>query len=554
MKQDLLLSRTLLVVGSLIAACQARAQAPAWQAAISLTAPGTGSAYANAVATDAAGNVYVAGQFSGTLSLGTFSLTSPTSANNGFIAKWNPTTQQFSWARQMGGSVTSAAVAGTSIYATGYFSNTASFGTTTLTTAGDYDVFVVKLLDAGTSNTLSWVRQAGGAGDDQSEAIAASSSAVYVAGRFAQAATFGTTVLTAGTASNGFITKLADGGSTATFTWAQQVASAGPTYASGLAVAGSALYVVGRFEQATTIGTSTLSTTGGALAYIAKLLDAGATSSVSWVQAPTSAATSMYARGVVVSGSNVYVTGDFTGTVAFGAQTLTTAGRRDVFVAKLTDGGSGSTFAWAQAAGGAADDLGPGLAVAGNSVYVAGTFTGTASFGTTTLTSAGNTDIFVTRLVDAGPSATFAWGQRAGGPGNDSSYDMALSGSLPVVVGSFNATANFGAQAITNAALYSENAYLALLSPSVLATSSRVATSAGRLYPNPAYGLVTVALLGGTGPATLTLFDSHGRAVRTQIAAASTEIPVDLAGLAPGVYALRVQTGEITTTQKLVIE
>ena len=219
MKQFVLYYRVLLLASGLLAGLAARAQAPAWQAAIALSAPGRGSAYANAVTTDAAGNVYVAGQFNGTLSLGSFSLTSPTSANSGFVAKWSPVTQQFSWARQVGGGVYSVAVVGTSVYATGYFFDTALFGTTTLTSAGDNDIFVVKLLDTGTSNTLAWVKQAGGPGDDRSETITAAGSAVYVSGQFAQTVTFGTTVLTAGTARNGFITKLADAGSTAAFAW-----------------------------------------------------------------------------------------------------------------------------------------------------------------------------------------------------------------------------------------------------------------------------------------------------------------------------------------------
>jgi hypothetical protein len=206
-----------------------------------------------------------------------------------------------------------------------------------------------------------------------------------------------------------------DAGNTAAFAWTQQVASAGATFATGLAVAGSALYVVGRFEQNATLGTSTLNTGGGALAYAAKLLDAGATSSVSWVQTPASTTSSMYAGTVAVVGSNVYVSGDFTGTAAFGTQTLTSAGNRDVFVAKLLDSGSAGTFAWVQAAGGTSDDIAPGLAVAGTSLYVAGSFaSSTASFGTTTLASAGRGDIFVARLLDGGPSATFAWARRVG--------------------------------------------------------------------------------------------------------------------------------------------
>ena len=533
----------------------AHAQAPAWHAAVAINSPGNGSAYANAVATDAAGSVYVAGQFNGTVSLGNFTLTSLSSANSGFIAKWNPATQQFSWARQLGGVANSLAIVGSSVYVAGYFSATASFGSMTLTSAGDYDVFVAKLQDAGSSNTVAWVKQAGGVGADQPSAVAATGSAVYVAGHFTQAITFGTTLLTAGTTSNGFITKLSDGGSTAAFTWAQQVASAGPTSASGLAVAGNALYVVGRFEQNTTLGTSILGTTGGALAYVAKLLDAGATSSVSWAQAPTSAATSMYASGVAVAGANVYVTGDFTGTVAFGAQSLTTAGYRDAFVTKLADGGSTGTFVWAKAAGGTDDDLALGVATAGNSVYVAGSFSGAASFGTNALTSAGSTDIFVTRLIDTGPDAAFAWAQRAGGPGSDNGSDMALSGTTPVVVGSFNATASFGTQTITNAALYSENAYLAVLAPDLLATTAVGAGKASKLYPNPARGLVTVALPAGAGFGTFTLLNGLGQPVRTQAVVAGAEAAINLVGLAPGVYVLRVQAdAAVVATQKLVVE
>jgi hypothetical protein len=122
------------------------------------------------------------------------------------------------------------------------------------------------------------------------------------------------------------------------------------------------------------------------------------------------------------------------------------------------------------------------------------------------------------------------------------------------VVGSFNATASFGTQAITNAALYSENAYLAVLGPSVLATSAGATASTGRLYPNPAHGAATIKLPSGSGPATLTLLDGLGRPVRTQLASANTEVALDLAGLAPGVYALRVQAGAAVATQKLVVE
>ena len=75
--------------------------------------------------------------------------------------------------------------------------------------------------------------------------------------------------------------------------------------------------------------------------------------------------------GVATDGSgNVFVTGSFTGQAVFGSTVLTSAGGLDIFVAKY-EPGSG-TWAWAQRAGGIYGDQGGGLAVRGSSVYVVG--------------------------------------------------------------------------------------------------------------------------------------------------------------------------------------
>ncbi|MEJ7659449.1 MAG: hypothetical protein WKG07_07405 [Hymenobacter sp.] len=79
---------------------------------------------------------------------------------------------------------------------------------------GDYDIFVVKLTDMGSSSAFAWVKQAGGPGYDRAEAIAATPAGVYVAGEFTQTATFGTTTLMTSSSKNAFVTKLTDGGST----------------------------------------------------------------------------------------------------------------------------------------------------------------------------------------------------------------------------------------------------------------------------------------------------------------------------------------------------
>jgi hypothetical protein len=556
MKQYILLARCLLLTSYwLLIGLAAHAQAPDWQAAIAISAPGTGSAYTNATATNAAGDIYVAGQFNGTVSLGTFSLTSPSSGNNGFIAKWSPTLRQFSWAQQVGGSVTGVAVVGTNVYATGYFYATALFGATTFTSAGDYDIFVVKLVDTGSSSVVAWTRQAGGVDMDRAETIAATSSGVYVGGQCGQPATFGTTTLAGSSSRNAFVTKLMDNGSTGDFTWTQQIVDTSATSVYGLAVAGDNVYLSGQFSAAASFGSIVLTTTAANTAYVAKLVDAGATSSFRWAQAPT-ATGSTYGLGIAVAGTNVYMVGKFTGAPSFGTQTLTTAGRSDIYIAKLIDGGSMGSFVWAQRAGGPDDDSAQKVTVISSNLYLTGAFSGTASFGATSLTSNGGGDIFLTQLTDTGLSAAFAWTQQAGGSGNDSGRDIAMSGKLLVVVGSFNATANFGTQAITNAALYSENAFMALLERIVLSATSSTSTNKLEVFPNPAHTSATIRLpaVPGASQVTFTLLDALGRAVRTQAATAGTTSSFDLTGLTPGLYAIRVQAGKVVATQKLLVQ
>src|SRR5262249_22075187 len=61
---------------------------------------------------------------------------------------------------------------------------------------------------------------------------------------------------------------------------------------------------------------------------------------------------------------------------------------------------------------------------AGN-VYATGYFSGTGTFGSTSLTSKGGLDVFVTRLDSAG---NFQWAQRMGGDagGNEQGFNLAI--------------------------------------------------------------------------------------------------------------------------------
>ncbi|NQV17956.1 MAG: SBBP repeat-containing protein [Armatimonadetes bacterium] len=93
---------------------------------------------------------------------------------------------------------------------------------------------------------------------------------------------------------------------------------------------------------------------------------------------------------------NSYITGTFGGTATFGSYTLYSSGENDIFVAKMDAIG---IWQWAIQAGGISDDSGYGITIddAGNS-YVTGYFKDTATFGSYTLASSGWEDIFVAKI------------------------------------------------------------------------------------------------------------------------------------------------------------
>jgi hypothetical protein len=354
---------------------------------------------------------------------------------------------EVSWATKAGGTGNdyglgiSALPDGSSIV-TGYFTGAATFGSTTLISTGNNDVFTAKMNADG---TYAWVTQAGGTGSNS--AIGSGVSALpdgssIVTGYFSGTATFGSTTLTSVGSNDVFTAKMnADG------TWAWATRAGGTGYNAGRSVSalpdGSSI-VTGYFSGPATFGSTTLTSPGGYDLFTAKMNADG-----TWAWATRAGGSgSDVGSGVsaLPDGSSI-VTGNFSGTATFGSTTLTSAGSQDVFTAKMNADG---TWAWATRAGGSGSDyVGSISALPDGSSIVTGYFSDTATFGSTTLTSAGSDDVFTAKMNADG---TWAWAIQTGGTGGDGGFGVsALPDGSSIVTGYFTGTAAFGSTTLTSA-------------------------------------------------------------------------------------------------------
>ncbi len=400
-------------------------------------AGGTGSDWGYGIAVDTSGNSYVTGYFQGTATFGSTNLTS----NGGydiFVAKLD-SSGNWLWAKKAGGTSDDeghgiAVDASGNSYVTGFFGGSASFGSTTLISNGNYDIFITKLDSNG--NWL-WAKKAGGTNPDYGFGIAVDTSGnSYVIGFFEGTATFGYTTLISNGGTDLFVAKLDSSGN---WLWAKKVGGTSTDEGYDIAVDASGnSYVTGIFYGTATFGSTTLISNGEEDIFIAKLDSSG-----NWLWAKNAGGTgSDEGYGIAVDASgNSYVTGYFYGAANFGSTTLTSYGYYDIFIAKLDSSGN---WLWAQNAGGTDYDIGSGIVVdaSGNS-YVTGYFDSDATFGSIILYNNRYYDIFIAKLDSSG---NWLWATKAGGIYYDCGTGIVVDTTRnSYVTGFFEATSIDGA-------------------------------------------------------------------------------------------------------------
>jgi len=409
---------------------------------------GTSNDNGYGIATDSGGNVYVTGGYSGSVTIGSISFDSA-GGFDAFVVKYD-TSGTVQWAASIGGgsSIYGYGIATDSngnVYVTGIYSGTATFAPDTiLASSGSIDAFVAKY---DTNGTVQWARGTGGTGFAEGNGIATDSGGnVYVIGEYNGSVTIGSASFNSAMNSSAFVAKYDTSG---TFQWARSMSGEANVSGEGIATDSTGnVYVIGRYIGSVTIETRQLSGQGFTDVFVAKYDTSG---TFQWAESIAGTGNNIGYGIATDSNGNVFVTGKYSGdlNLAYNAY-LTSAGSTDAFVIKYDTLG---TVQWARSIGGANITQGQGIATdSGGNVYVTGKYSVTITVGSTTLTNAGSDDGFVVKYDTSG---TIQWATSIGGTGSDYGEGIATdsAGNL-YVVGIYTDSVTLGTTTLTNAGNY----------------------------------------------------------------------------------------------------
>lgn len=336
-------------------------------------------------------------------------------------------------------------------YVTGVLEGAETYGSTTLFSNGDRDVFILKVSPTG---TILWAKSFGGPDPDEVYAMDVHPDGqIVLAGEFQDVVDFDPgpvdhSVPNFSDGTDGYVLRLDTDGE---FSWVGTFGGTENDGAKGVAFdSPSNVYVTGYFS-----GTADLDPTGadhlvpatGVDAFFVKLDEDG---SFDWAQ---SVGNAEFATGVGA-------TTDFTGTPIFtghyylaldidpgaGTETLNPVGQdTDIFIVKLNL--ATGAFVWGESIGGdgVANIANSVYADGQNNIYVTGSFQGSGDFdpgaGEVILTAEGETsDIFITKLH---PSGALLWAHGIGGAGEDWGAGVYSDGPNVYVTGAFDMSVDF---------------------------------------------------------------------------------------------------------------
>jgi hypothetical protein len=375
-----------------------------------------------------------------------------------FLCSLNTKAQNFIWGQQLGsssydiGSDIDTDSSGNTVVVGTFFATT-TIDSITLTSAGAADGFIAKLNQSGDA---IWAIRVGGSSSDNilSVDVDQNTGEIYVVGTyFAAFAIAGTTLPYTGFGSDAFLLKLSPSGVPQ---WVKAFTGTYGNSASDVAVdeENGYVYASGSFDSTIVIGSTTLNATGFSTSiYLTRFSTSGG---FEWAQ--KFQANDVYASGFgtkagglkVLSDGDVAIAGNYRGSLSVGSITLTATGGNnftyDGYIARIDSSG---TALWAKTMGGVSTDYANDVAVdTADNIWVTGRSSGTASFDTISLPSAGSSSAFIAKFNSTG-SALYAY-QTGGGSLNDGyGVDVDALGNV-YLIGRYYSGITFGSIILTS--------------------------------------------------------------------------------------------------------
>jgi prepilin-type N-terminal cleavage/methylation domain-containing protein len=391
------------------------------------------------VATDADGNVYVAGLFSGTVTIAGEQLTA-IGAEDLYVASYTASGVP-RWV--VAGSATGpigfgslAVSAAGEVYVVGGFEGTLTLAGQSYVSAGDSDLFIVSFSSLG---VFRWGQSGGGASFDEASGVATDAVGnVYVVGSFSGAATIAGQEVTSVGVTDMFVVSYTAAG---VFRWIETAGGTGEVQQDlAIEVSSSGEVLVSRTSSGTSGDSDGSSGGSTSTSSSLRLTSFSSTGTSNWTTSTTTSSssdgstppgeiTSSSAIAVDTSG-NVYVAGAFTGTVSFAGTAVTSAGGEDLFLASYTPAGA---LRWVRTGGGTSADRATDVSIGpSGEILVTGTTTPPSSIAGTQLSGPASPATF---LAAWSPQGAGLWAQLLEGDG-DASLTVSSDGSLYLTGGS----------------------------------------------------------------------------------------------------------------------
>jgi hypothetical protein len=391
------LRRVLLVAGLLqLAGCRAPAesdltpdQPPSSAPLLPVRLGSIGPDFARSVATDAAGNAYVAGYFSGTVDFNAGSGATVRSAIGLYdiaVASY-ASDGSFRWVYTIGGSDADVPYAiklapDGALYVTGYITAGAICSGHVLLNNGGRDMLLMRVSAAG---TCDWAITVGGSGSDEGHDLVLDSNGdVLVTGLFSGTVDFdpgpGSALLVSRGGSDGFVARY---GADGAFKAVAQFGGLGDDAGNAIALrADGDPMVAGVFSGTATFGSALapqlLVSAGGFDYFVARLAP---TLGLQWAIRGGGPGNDQINSGGIVAapGGVTYVAGTFSGTADIGGAVAVSHGDADVFLASYDQGGTWLGFT-RTFGGSGTDGVSAFARDASGNFFLAGSFQGSVDF------------------------------------------------------------------------------------------------------------------------------------------------------------------------------